>query len=488
MNRRISGITTAGVLLMAALMVFALPVGVAAGAPATPGAGSGGTGWAYGIARTIAFSGSTSDGWSYVGQATYGYSVILNQTNTSATTFELSATRVMGAVISIELCLPKCNSPGTVDTANFTYHAWESSGEFANFTSAGSVTEGATSVPAIALLNSHSFSNDSLVENSSSDLAGTLRSKALTAASVGDAEINFSTPLGLVPLSLAPGTSQSWSSASEFTASASSAWTYTLVTSGPLVGVKTVGPVSGSENLSGTGNVSVAGRATAGQQVTLGGVAFPAVVLTVTGPFAVREGVIFVPSSTNLFAGSAEPWSGNQSGGATAQMTYLDIRPNADGHIGLGGSLWAYASTSSNPGDALALAPSGGSAPAAGATSPTVPSESLQGQPQSPSQAEATQNCLESGSACPATVAGPSPSAPHWWRGLLGLAILGSIVAVLVAAVVVVAERRRMPPPVYPNAGLYPPGTAGRLPSSGRARGPDDPPAPADDDPLGHLW
>jgi len=49
-----------------------------------------------------------------------------------------------------------------------------------------------------------------------------------------------------------------------------------------------------------------------------------------------------------------------------------------------------------------------------------------------------------------------------------------------------VSQRRRMPPPAYPNAALYPPGTAAR---GARRTGPTtSEPTPDEDDPLQHLW
>ncbi len=479
-------LATAGVVLVAALMVFVLPAGLASGTAVSPAASPSETLWAYGAVRVVNFSGSTSGGWEYQGQATYGYSVTLNQTNTSSTTFELSLNRAMGARIAIDLCLSPCTT-GVSSTANFTYHSWELSGAYANFTTAGTVTEGTASVPAIALTDSHSFANASLVETAMSDLAGVLRSRLLSVSTNGDAELNFTTPLGLLPLNLSTGQSQSWTSSSAFNASGSAAYSYSYAQHGPLVN-RTVGPLTGSASLSGTGTVSVAGQYTAGNSIRLGGVEFPAIELTVTGPFSVREGVIFVPDNYNVFSGAAQPWSANLSGSATAEMTYLDALPHAGGHLGLDGSVWTYASTSVNPAANLTLAPLGGPSPAVAPSSPTVPSETLQGEPQSQSQAEATQNCVVSGSDCPAATTVSSPSAPtQWWHGVLGLAILGTVAAVLVAAAVVIGERRRMPPPVYPNAGLYPPGSTGRTVPSSTARGPDEP-APSEDDPLKNLW
>ena len=113
----------------------------------------------------------------------------------------------------------------------------------------------------------------------------------------------------------------------------------------------------------------------------------------------------------------------------------------------------------------------GGAVPAA-ASNATV----VQGQPESIGQATSNQACLVTGVGCGST----GPHLP-WLR----YAIAGGVVVVVAAVLTTtLLTRRRMPPPAYPNAQLYPPGSAG---SSGPA--PTRPaPKPADDDPLGHLW
>ena len=103
--------------------------------------------------------------------------------------------------------------------------------------------------------------------------------------------------------------------------------------------------------------------------------------------------------------------------------------------------------------------------PAAGADSNSIANTSIQGTPLSVSEAQSSRQCLTTGTDCPAVSGSPSV------RGILTeFAIVGVVVAVLaVIAIVLVTERRRVPPTVYPNANLYPPGTA-RGPTRGTVR------------------
>lgn len=471
-----------GALVIGFLMVFVLPVGLVAGATSSS-VGSSQTLWAYGSARTVAFSGTASDGWSYEGQATFGYSVILNQTNTSTSgnSFELSIHRVMGALFSVEFCFPTCGH--AIDSANLSYHAWETSDAWANFTTLGSVTEGRGSVPAIALVGSHATVNGSLRESATALSPNVERSKYLSANVSGEAQVAFTTPLGLLPLDLNLSTPASWTSTSAFLASGASQWDYYYASREPLRNV-TAGPASGSGTVEHAGNVTVVGSYSLGNSVTFDGITFPAIALAIEGPFTVREGLILVPSGTDLFGASSQAWSANQSGAATASMTYLDVRPFAEGHFGLAASSWLYDSASLNPADLHSGATVGtGIVPAVGAVEQAPPT-TIQSVPQSVAQAQSTQSCLVSGLGCPAA---PGTPTSHFWMVVIGLAIIALVIAAVVSTVVI-AERRRIPPPVYPNAHLYPPGAAPPAARATAPRPPGNEPAPAVEDPLSHLW
>jgi len=479
MKANARGITTVAVVGVAFLMVFVLPSGLAAAA--SPAGSVPASEWAYGAVKTISVSGTSASGWQYQGSATFGYSVILNQTNTTTdgSTFELSINRTMGVLFTINFCYPSCAK--AVYTANESYHSWESEDAWANFTTLGNVTEGTTVVPALALVNSHSTIVGHLLEVDSSTVPTANRTRSLAVNVSGDAEVNFSSPLGLLPLNLSPSAPASWTSSSAFVASGSAGWGYTYAFVGPVHTVSI--SKSGAVAVAGSGTVSVQGLYTLGNTVSFGGVTYPAIELTVTGPFAVREGIILVPDGSDLFGGSTQPWSGNESGTATASMTAVDARPTAGGHFGLVASAWLYSASGSI--DSGALAGSGapqGLAPATSNAAPAPPT-TVQGIPQSPASSQQNQSCLIAGNGCPGATSGSGPAMLP--RGLLAVGAVVVIAAVV--GLVLVAERRRMPPPSYPNANLYPPGSGStaRWPSG---RGPSDEPEPAEDDPLGNLW
>jgi hypothetical protein len=471
MNVRMGTAVTVAAVTTALLMVCVLPAAAVAAAPPLNPSGSH-TVWAYAGVRTVTFSGRSSALYTYEGSATYGYSVILDQTNTSSTTFELYANQTMGAILSIKYCAPNCRNPTA--TASVDYHAWEATDDWANFTTAGNVSEGGQPTAAIALENSHT----TVVGNVTDLAVGPARSDYLATNVSASATVSFATPLGLLPLNLTGGAM--WTNTSAFTASGIYSLGYYYHHSGPA-GNFTIPPATVTFSASGSGTVTVVGSAAPGF-VSLGGTRLDNVSLAVQGPFAVREGFILVPAAVDLFGSPSTPVAGNESGYTSAQLASIYAVPLSGGHFGITGSEWVYDASAINPSVAQALPESSGvDQIASGANQ--VASTPVQGVPTSADDARNAQTCLVGGSSCP-TGTGPAP--PH---GLLGIVLLGGSAAVIAAVVVVVAERRRVPPPTYPNADLYPPG--GSAPSGGAApHRPRAPPASSDgeDDPLSHLW
>ncbi|MGD0249886.1 MAG: hypothetical protein ABSB97_03220 [Thermoplasmata archaeon] len=484
--RRLTAVTSVA---MALFMVFVLSSTALIAASPVPSSGAAQTVWRYGTVKTVSVGPlKTGDGWTYEGNATVGYSVVLNETNTSSTTFELSVQRTMGVLFSVEFCLPSCSSPKSF--ASLSYHAWEITNSIANFTTQGTVNESGQTVPALALLNTTSTLHANVTEQGRSALppvgqagTGTLvdRSKYLSAAVSSVSNVTFATPLGLIPLTLAGA--QSWTSTSAFNATGSAEYSYFYQAIGPL-GTRTVGPNSGSFTVSPSGSVTVQGSYSPRNTVTFGGITYPELQITIVGPFSVREGFILIPSSVDLFGGSSGPWASEQNGTSAVSMAFLDAKASVGGHVGIAASSWLYTSAAANPGEAV-LSPDGGMNPAAGAESSPIAATTIQGAPQSADQAHSSQQCLTTGTGCPAAAVSPNV------RGILAEAAIVGVVVVVVAVVVIalVAERRRVPPPVYPNANLYPPGTPAVRPLAPPARAPSPPPeASAEDDPLDHLW
>lgn len=458
------------------LMVFVVPLGVAAASAPELTPGPTYTLWAYGAVRTVDFSGSSAKSYDYQGSATYGYSVVLNQTNLTSSTVELSVNRTMGALISIEYCFPTCRNPSI--TATVYHHAWESVDAWANFTTNGTVSVNGASVPALALMNSHSTLTGSLVDRAQ----GELRTSYLSANVSASADVSFATPLGLLPENLTSPTD--WNSTSAFTATGAYRLDYAYHYSSAHLS-SNVGPVVVSGEVDRSGNVTVLGSTNAGpgRTVLLGGAPYLNVSLAVEGPFTAREGFILLPDQVDLFGGAvAAPVSANETGDTAVQMTSIDVRTGGGPHLGFVGSAWLYSTSAMNPSiTSASVTASGVTQVAAGANN--VASTPVQGVPIPVGQAQGYQGCLVSGTAC------PGASSPRALLPGLAVGILAVVVAVIVASVLL-TERRRIPPPAYPNAKLYPPGNG----PDDKPMAPSGPPLarrpspPAEDDPLSNLW
>jgi hypothetical protein len=470
-------------------MVFVLTAGSVATASPTPATGASQTVWAYGIVKSVSVGPQRAlDGWTYQGSATVGYSVILNQTNTSSSTFELSVQRTMGVLFFVEYCLPSCSSPR--EFSNLTFHAWETVTSSANFTTSGTVLENGGPVPAIALLDTSSQSRANVTEASHSLLPGVgplpgantaERSKYLSANVLSASSVRFGSPLGIIPLDLA--SAQQWSSNASFNATGTADFSYYAHSQGPVEN-STLGPASGHYSISPSGNVTLEGLYSPSDTVTFGGVTYPALQITIIGPFSVREGFILIPSQADLFGSTSQPWSASQNGTSSVSMSALDARASVGGHLGIAASSWFFDLASANPADVVGG--TGGLTPASTSATNPVSSESIQGQPQSVSQATGSSQCLTTGSGCPASGGGGGPNLHNLFVAAIGGAV---VVVVAVLAIVLVTERRRMPPPAYPNANLYPPGAARSPPGSSGFRAPGAPATPpAEEDPLDHLW
>jgi hypothetical protein len=462
-------------------MVFVVASGAVEAAPLQGSSTPVGS-WSYGIVKTVSVGPQrASDNWVYQGNATFGYTVSIFDNNTSATTFELTVFRTMGAAFSVQFCSPSCSSP--VQWVNLSYRAWESTIASANFTTEGKVVEsGSGPATAIALVNSSVWLHGNLTETSVEHLP-TLGWKGnhdryLSADVVARVSVGFSPSLGLFPVNLTAGSM--WTSTSGFQANGVANAVYFFSAQTPAR-TTTIGPISLPVVVATQGNVTVDGAYPAGSSINLGGVAFPAITLTVIGPFSVREGIVFVPDTADLFGSSSSSLAGNASGATTVQQSSLDLRPFEGGHFGLGASSWSFLANSANPADGAPSAETPSGTSPSVATGNPVSTVTVQGEPQTAAQATSTQLCLTAGAGCPTT--GGGTSSPRALFGAVVVIGAAAIIAV-VAALAVVTRRRRVPPPAYPNAILYPPGAAGP------ARAPATPATPPahEDDPLDHLW
>ncbi len=434
------------VALLTVLLASPLPA-----AASSPGAGASVATWAYGAVRTVDFHGTTDLGlWTYQGTATWGFAVVVNETNLSNSNYQLNVTRTMGVLLNVTYCDPNCASP--VAQVNLSHHAWETVNSTANLTTAGSVTEPNGTVPALALNSSQFSVSGKLRESANYVLRGVLeRSKILDVNVSAQGGVAFTPALGLLPTDLVPGSS--WYSNSSFVGHGNYSWAIYLHGSALLVPYTYRDSGGGMVNRSGFVNLS---GSDGNPSVTLAGGHYSQVNYTLTGPFVLREGFILVPAGADLFGGS-QPWASNESGNATITTPTVDVADHGfvGGHLGFVASGTWWRSSSSNFATDEPLGPG---IPAA-STAPAADSggsEFVQGVPESAQQAHASQACLATGLGCP--LAG-SP------RGVWGaVLVVGSVVVVVSLLAAVVATRRRLPPPPYPNASLYPPGQASVAP------------------------
>ena len=349
--------------------------------------------WAYGNIVTVSFHGTSAGDTPYTGNATYGYTVLIHQTNLSGTDFQLSSRPSPWALRS------RSSTAHPLATRRSTYGAladrlWETDNATVNLTDAGTVYEGGTAVSAFALISSTTQQAASFTEATSSYLptslgVGVARSQEVHAQVTASTSLTFATPLGLFPANLS--SAQEWNSTSAFDANANASFAYGVSHAGPLANWNLSG--HGNFPVERSGNVSVVGSFAPSDSVVLGGITYPEVGLVIQGPFGSGRGLSSSLPRAICFAGAtAQPWSSNDTGQATAGMTFLDVRPLAGGHFGLGALGWVYDSQSLEPTSVIPASPASRNSPRE--RRPTrPPRRSCRANPESTSQSSATQGC-----------------------------------------------------------------------------------------------
>lgn len=448
--------------------------------------------WAYGGLKQVHLGRNVgsplSSEYAYSVNATFGFAVILNETQTPQGAYLVTLSRVMGSDLKVDFCRPSCTRP--IATGSIVHRAWEATNASVLLVANGTVTlAGGSDVAALALASSSIQISAGVRESEVYALGGTLqRSDQLAADLEASDQLNLTPPLGLFPLNVTAG--ETWTANSSFVQIGQYNWSLDNRVTGASVPLKNFSR-SGNGSLNATGNLTLSGDDTP-TPVRLGGTLYQALNLSVSGgPFVLREGMLLLPRPADLFGAADQAWLPNETGFANATQVNVEIQrevTGAPGHLGLGGSGEVWFARSLNP-----LFPHAGSplSPAVSAA-PSVSGSNVtyvQGVPESPSQAASDQNCLLTGTTgCPV---GSAPVKVRW--GVVVLAGASVVVAVLAAALVV-GKRRRLPPPVFPNAALYPPGgpagTRTGAAAAERPVSPEQPPTPSDEeeDPLGHLW
>ena len=449
---------------------------------AAPAAGAAtGQQWAYGAVKIVNASGTSPNG-TYSAHAFFGYHVIFSQTNTSATVSLLELERTMASNITVTYCQPDCTTPLT--TASISLRAQETDTGFANVTTQANVTVGGVPVSAVGIVNSSSSVAGRIDDTFSATLHGPMAthvaSGSLEVLESAQLALAFQPALGLAPSTLTTG--EVWNSTAHYTGVG--AWEANYSHARTLVngsGVSGASNVSG--DASGSGVVSVSGT-DLGPVDLAGGVRVPAIALGIAGPFHLREGLLFLPGDSDLFASSSAPWASSAFGGADIQLADLDLAPVQSGHFGLVASSTSFSSTSTS----LDASPVGAAPMASGngGTPPVI----VQGQPEPVPAAQQGSQCLTVGTCTSPTVGGGTAN-PTRTGGLLVLAV--AVVAVVALSAVVVARRRPLDSPPSPTRSLYSPGAAHSASPPGARTAPGSPrnggvPGAPPDDPLDHLW
>src|SRR5579859_1627652 len=243
------------IVVVAAALLLSPPAS-ATTAPATEGVQQ----WAYG-AHTNLSSTWTNGSGTYTMSGFFGWDVLLAQTNTSPTSFQVTANRAMALDFALSFCKSPCTSASAV--ANATYRAWETENGSANFTTVGTVYADGVAEPALALLNESDVIRGGISEGWAATLHLLLTQRGVSGAFALSAQahlsVAFSPALGLVPSPVATG--DVWNSSSVYTAAGAwSAATHYART--PWNQTYLSGSQSLNGSASGTGVVSLAGTDT----------------------------------------------------------------------------------------------------------------------------------------------------------------------------------------------------------------------------------
>ena len=450
---RMSGVSLASLSLLTAVLVLSLAVPTASAAP-TATTAPGTTSWAYGgsVGDTVSAVGLNG---SYSAHYYFAWKVIITETNTSSTTFQLEAQRTMAAAFYAEGAL----SSGAAQ-ANLTVTAWQIETGFANFTSTGTVTTigpNSTSVPAVAMLDENAWGSGNItgiLTATWTSLTGSHSGEIYSSvAAQANAQITFQPGLGLFPLQPYPG--ESWTSSSAYSATGQYTVAWHIYGTAPW----------GTSSATGGGtpvSVQTSGNATLYGvdygTITFGGDTAAVIGIAVSGNgfnFDDHEGILLLPSVGDLYGGNiSSTGATGMPGTATFGTDRIDVSLGSIHSGGIVAARSTYGSSSvfgNTP-----TSSSQGVSYAAGTTSPAT----IQGNPMPVSQAE--QWCLVS---CPAS--------PNHNGALIVVVLVVAAVAVFaIVGLAMVTGRKVRPHPVNNTTYAQNPAAPGQQSYPGAPRQP----------------
>ncbi len=376
---------------VAALVALALVpsvAGVASASPAPLVTANAPYQWAYGgmgYSNGSFTVGDTNLTWT----ASFGYTVVFTETNTSATTWELEEQRTVGITIQASLT-------GPITSASYAYHGQEVDTAFANLTNDSTVYEHGTPVAALGLENDATLIQGSINESIAVTHGNATRSASLHVNGNSQVSASFAPALGLIPLNLSGASS--WNSSAYVTPTGS--WNLTWSWSDNGIGNSTG---SGSGSVNGTagvaGEVELTGyKATNWPVPTFGDhTARTSVVLVIEGPlgnyYVDYDGFVLTPPAFALWGAATHGWDAQAQsiGSASISGQVMFVSSGARGpQITAGATSFGAANSGAS---ALMLGSSSGAQPAASAT----PGTTVEAGPMSVSQAQSEARCLTGG-------------------------------------------------------------------------------------------
>lgn len=459
MPSRARSVTVVACAWLAAFMVFVLFLGPLASAASEPQAGTAISPWAYGgqgWSNETLTIGNTTLTWN----GAFGWTVIFTVTHTAPDVWMVEEERTVGITITERFS-------GLIRQGTYHYNALVTDVAFANVTNQSEVYVGGTAVPALGMLNASMTEAGSITESIAETVAAYSRSASLDVKGTADATVSFSPSFGLFPLNLTDVSE--WNSTTMATASGhwGLSWNWDEV---DFNGTTGSGANGDSGTLSGSAPLNLTGQKVAILHPFVDHKTRVGVVLVIQGPFDVYDGFILVPHVFDVIGSATPPYDTLELGSAVISTETLALS-SGPGGLAITAADQTFTSADSTVNSQATTV-------ADATPAPSSPAATVEGQPMSVDEAQKVDQQLSGASASAASSS-------------ISTLLLGVVVVVVVSvtlAVVLVTERRRMPPPVYPNAGLYPPGPSAGGPYRPSARPSERPPQPAEEDPLDNLW
>jgi hypothetical protein len=398
---------------LVAMAVVPAVAGTASASPAPNATVDPSNQWAYGgmgySNGSITFGQATLT-WN----ASFGWTVVFTETNTSNTTFQLEEQRTVGISVGATLTAPET-------TAHYKYHGQEVDVGFANLTNDSTVYVNGSPVPALGLLNDAVSAKGSIAESISVTHANVTRSASLSVNAQGNFQASFTPALGLIPLNLS-GVS-AWNSTA--TVHPSGAWNITWAWDNNGFGN---GNGTGTGNASGTfgttGTVDLSGHVLGFPVPTFADHKFrTAIVLFVQGPlgqYVLYDGFILTPPAFALFGAGVHGYNSEALGSASIASQDLYVSSSPRGPMVTAGETSFGAANTAVAGIGVQGAPSG-SSPAVS----SAPAANVQGAPMTVPAAQAEASCLTGGCGGASGATGPAGS------GLVVLVVALAVVAIV---------------------------------------------------------